>query len=54
MLADALHPPRAAPDEQLTDSEASTSIMTKTDFQLKQDVDDELRRDPRVNAAQIG
>ena len=28
--------------------------MTKTDLQLKQDVDDELRWDPKVNAAQIG
>lgn len=28
--------------------------MTKTDLQLKQDVDDELRWDPKVNAAEIG
>jgi osmotically-inducible protein OsmY len=29
-------------------------MMTKTDIQLKQDIDDELRWDPKVNAAQIG
>lgn len=28
--------------------------MTKTDIQLKQDIEDELRWDPRVNAARIG
>jgi len=28
--------------------------MTKTDSQLKQDIEDELHWDPRVNAAQIG
>jgi osmotically-inducible protein OsmY len=28
--------------------------MMKTDIQLKQDIEDELRWDPRVNAAQIG
>ena len=28
--------------------------MSKTDLQLKQDVDEELRWDPKVNAAQIG
>jgi osmotically-inducible protein OsmY len=28
--------------------------MTKSDMQLKQDVEDELRWDPKVNAAQIG
>ena len=28
--------------------------MTKTDLQLKQDVEEELRWDPKVNAAQIG
>ena len=28
--------------------------MNKTDIQLKQDVEDELRWDPKVNAAQIG
>jgi osmotically-inducible protein OsmY len=28
--------------------------MTKTDLQLKRDIDEELRWDPRVNAAQVG
>jgi osmotically-inducible protein OsmY len=28
--------------------------MTKTDIQLKQDIEEELRWDPKVNAAQIG
>ena len=28
--------------------------MTKTDMQLKQDIEEELRWDPKVNAAQIG
>ena len=28
--------------------------MLKTDFQLKTDIEDELRWDPKVNAAQIG
>lgn len=28
--------------------------MSKTDMQLKQDIEDELRWDPKVNAAQIG
>jgi len=28
--------------------------MNKTDLQLKQDIEDELRWDPRINAAQIG
>ena len=28
--------------------------MTKTDIQLKQDIEAELRWDPKVNAAQIG
>ena len=28
--------------------------MTKTDLQLKQDIEAELRFDPKVNAAQIG
>jgi osmotically-inducible protein OsmY len=29
-------------------------VMTKTDMQLKQDIEEELRWDPKVNAAQIG
>ncbi len=28
--------------------------MSKTDMQLKRDVEEELRWDPRVNAARIG
>jgi len=28
--------------------------MTKTDIQLKQDIEQELAWDPKVNAAQIG
>jgi osmotically-inducible protein OsmY len=31
-----------------------TKTMTKTDMQLKQDIEEELRWDPKVNAAQIG
>lgn len=33
---------------------SSESSMTKTDNQLKQDIEQELRWDPRVNATQIG
>jgi hypothetical protein len=28
--------------------------MNKTDMQLKQDIEEELRWDPKINAAQIG